>query len=249
MSLKFYGFVLFMAIKNLIIAQKPNWQLPKHQISASVGRIQSPTNEVKMMGGGIAYTFHFTKKWWASAEWQTGYKSTPWLPIDLADYRSWDDVSQTFSRNFTELPVYQYTGARYGVQPAGVDVVTGAPIAKVPSSGYYDTRNYGLLIGYMITSPKNILRLGAGFSMNETKERLIRRLPQQNGFPYLLELTNRQACYNATLQYDYYLWRGLSVGMRLLATVEMRMPEPSHYSALLSVGYSLPNFKKKKVRV
>jgi hypothetical protein len=247
MFLKQYSILLFIVISGVVTAQTERWRPPTHQITASIGRNQSTINEVKMTGGGLAYTFHFAKRWWASAEWQTGYKSRAWQAYEVWDANSFDPVSQTYTANITQLPAYQRSGLPYDL--ASETIIADVPMVKLPANGFYENRNYGLLIGYMITTPKNVLRFGAGISMTETRQRLIRFMPRQEAPHYLLELTNRKPCYNAALQYDYYLWRGFSVGMRLMGTVEMQIPEPSHYSALISIGYGLTDFKKKKAGV
>lgn len=221
----------------ILAAQQKDWQLPKHLLSASFGRAeqrQTDKNDMKGLNcGGLAYTFHFARHWWAGAEWQAGFNTFQWQPQQLGIGKSTTDF-------VTELPVFYRSNAIYDgllFEP----VIHSVPIAKLPPNGFYEYRNFSLLTGYTLSTPSNILRFGIGFSRNSVQIRdIIRTYP--NGYPigpYLLEYKNWESAFNAVLHYDFFLIPKLAAGIRLTTILGVETSHAQHYSAMLSLGYAL----------
>jgi hypothetical protein len=230
-----------------LMAQNTFEQLPRHQINASFGLSKSqyfsPTNLPDLKTGGLAYTYNLSHRFWASAEWQTGYSRFDW-----ADYETFKvlPLTGTTTERITEIPVL-YRNSLYFGEWNGT-VYPDAPVALLPPNGFYEFRNWAILAGYQRSSPRNALRFGIGVSAIQIQSRAIRFITGINTNQYLNETKVSDYYVNATLQYDYWLTPKIAIGMRLCSILGGLGKGVNHNSAMLSVGYAIPRFHKPKIQ-
>jgi hypothetical protein len=241
--------ILFLTIASAthVAAQNKFEKLPRHQINASFGRATTLAldhpNLSELNAGGLAYTYNLTRRLWVGAEWQSGFSKFDWQDSEKLKI---DPFTRQRTVKLTEIPVY-YTTEFQGF-PYPSTNISNAPVALLPSNGFYGFQNWSIMAGYQRSGARNALRFGLGVSANQLRGRYIRFTQDYNTFQYLKEAKTLVWGTDAAIQYDYWVTPTIAVGMRLRAIFDFSSTEYHHYSAMLSVGYAIPRLRKTKVQ-
>jgi hypothetical protein len=237
----------FIVFSSHLLAQNKFEKLPRHQINASLGQSKSSgffhPNLPNLKTGGLAYTVNIGRRFWASAEWQTGFSKFDWLDYETLKVFPYTGLS---TEKLTEIPVYYKNDL--DLNDNINTAFPNAPLTLMPSNGFYEFRNWAILAGYQRSSPRNALRFGLGASAIQVQSRMIRFTQGVNTNQYLNEMKVLNWYANAAIQYDYWLTPKIAIGMRLTAVLGVIGNGPDHTSAMLSVGYAIPKFRKTKIQ-
>ncbi len=228
--------ILFSIWANAQNQPSNGWSLPRHQVNFMIGKGGHIDNfdESRNLGTtvvGMAYHYHLNRHFYTSIDYQF-------------NFNTFDMVTQ--KRNFSAAPSPEYPLKVEVVnwqKKAGVESETKEPnlFELTNNEGFTRRQNVNLNVGFMRVTPRNILKLGVGYSHTAFVHRYVTSVRTNSAVLHTLNiLETREWTPNIHFSYDFFLKQNLSIGFRANA---LMIPE-APLMGCLTVGYS-PIFKNK----
>ncbi len=214
-----------------------SWEPPRHQFMAQFGeafnddRVREYTRNMPMVG--LTYYYNFARHWYVGADAQ--YMQKGFLLNDL------NKIAAPSPENPVTLPLIKlYLDKNRGSLRSDL---TNADVVKLTTNqSYHIKRQLNLNFGYTKVSPRNLLRIGLGFTYWNTQYRdLYSYLTDVNsnaGVLYLAQKSISNTYFNGIIAYDFFLNERLTVGLRLM-TSQFNFGA-SELQSGITIGYALP---------
>jgi hypothetical protein len=248
-------FILYCVHTQSKAQSKTNWTLPKHQIQLQGGMSNNGDNVGRANPFancpyvGSTYYYNFSTHWYASLDYQFIQGS---FKMGLVNYLfstniSEFEVKKTYPSEEKPmlLPLVKFNIDR---PTTDTDIKTSEYVKVTSPDGLYRRNHFSINGGYMRVTPRNILRIGVGFSYSRLESRdilsLVLAKPNNVNLPHLRYLNVADLALNALIGYDFFVTQRLSVGLQL-SSLSTKGFNSQVRQAGITVGYA-PSFTKKK---